>query len=682
MSLVAMLPEMEGVRPIIVWVPPMRAPKGLSQFEDQEFIGQWNVYGNLLLCMNLGTEMPELLQEAIEQRYTFIAHNALGFDALAMQKLVTDHPIEWFDTIFPARAAGFPGKLDRIGKQILGKGKDEGQMAMKMLTKARVVLGDLMYPIGTPYLWRDLIRYNIGDVVLLDKLFNKVRGFVEADFLPVHQKINERGIPIDVPFCNHLKTLYETHDAIVMKDVSKVSDGEITEENIRSIPQIQKWLKKNGIDLPSIERKQLDRFFTEPESFSDCEDETLSAVIHVLKLRQEVARTGKNKLVRMTDLVNSGGRVTDLHVYGGAHTLRFSSYGLQLHNFSRGLGVIDKKTLDYEKLCSVKTTYEDIVAESERMSSPTKTVTVAEVLSTITRPVIASKLGFNIADFAAIEARVLAWLCNDGRELDIYADPTKDNYKVMGSTIYGVPYEDVTKDQRFVGKTCVLGCGYGMSHVKFALTCLMQGINLEKAGTTARACVNAYRQSHPNVTVLWKLVGMAAEETINTRQPQYAAKCTFQMVDNDLHIVLPSGRPIVYRNAHMEERIPAYVQLFNMQPFKVPTVCFTHPHGYTATTYGGKLVENIDQAVSRDILVNRLTALDKDGFNVVFHVHDEIGDEGKNRIKKMLKVMTTVPDWAEGLPLAAEGYYSPRYTKQPYGGREEVKYLNGKEVTK
>lgn len=264
---------------------------------------------------------------------------------------------------------------------------------------------------------------------------------------------------------------------------------------------------------------------------------------------------------------------------------------------------------------------------------------------------------FNNADYAAIEARVVNWLAGQEDALEEYRHGV-DRYKVMASTIYRVPVEKVNKHpQRFVGKTAILGCGYGMGKPKFRATCKNMGYDLPMG--LEDIAVDSFRKKHNMVVKFWYDTERAAKRAI-LRKGEVVKLRNLQFVHKDIEgfpfllIRLPSGRKLAYPRPRVtgDQRI----------------VFFGHRKGVQwgdVDTYGGKLVENITQAVAGDIMLNGAHHCERAGYGIVSLIHDEALGEHRegHRIEEFVSLLTRLPQWAAGLPLEAEGALVPFYKK-------------------
>lgn len=297
-----------------------------------------------------------------------------------------------------------------------------------------------------------------------------------------------------------------------------------------------------------------------------------------------------------------------------------------------------------------------------------------DVLSGLTRPVFCASPGKSllIVDYASIEARVLAWLAGQEDMLRIFRDDG-DVYLDMATAIYGRTVTAKDETERQVGKVVVLGAGYGLSGRRCGAYCALQRVDLQAAGTSGEECIAAYRAKYPRIPALWREYDRATKCAIE-RGPTDAGRCHFAYDGGTLTIVLPSGRPLYYRGASLQPRVPAYCKLLGLPEDPKPTVVYAKRPGLEGTLYGGLITENIDQAVSRDIMATALVRVEAARLDPVLHVHDEIvAETDPGRLEEMCRLMVDTPEWARGLPLAVEGYPCSHYSKSPFAGTKKIK---------
>ncbi len=672
---------------IHVWVPPGRSPGDVGPVPWPEGFEQREVYLH-------GDVIPPVPVCRAIHSHTFVAHNAAGFDAPAWARLVGGPQPSWCDTLPLARAAGLPGGLDALGQVLLGRGKDEhGRRCAELLFKASIVSRDgkpvTIYNPCTKSTWQGMLAYNVADVLLLERVFHEVRGYAEPDTLAVHSAINSRGLGVDVQLLARLSELWEQLQSDATGRVAGLTGGEITEGEIRSGPKVKAWLRRLGLNVDSLNRKELERLYADPEDyFGEIPDGVdIGRVVELLKARQTATRISKGKIEAIGKMTGDG-RVRDVLVYHGAHTGRWSGRGFQPHNLSRGVSDLDVEGLVSDPGSLTLDTIREATTRCERQPS------VDDALSTLLRPVFVAGPGkvLLICDYAAVEARGIAWVAGQDDLLELFASGA-DIYCDMASRIFGRPVTKENKLARFVGKETVLGCGYNMGSQRFAAGCKLKGIDLAAAGTTAEACVDAYRDAYPRIAGLrgrrgrhgglWQAYHDAAYHAVLDGRTGWAGECAFDRHGSSLRVVLPSGRHMVYRGAAIADRVPGYAKLLGVDVPPRPTLVYTHHHGYEGQLYGGLLAENIVQAVCRDLLAAALVRCEAEGLPVVLHVHDEIvcevpEGEAAGALYHLAEMMSHPPEWAAGFPIEVKGFACKRFVKEAFKGSLEVEARGGK----
>jgi DNA polymerase len=634
--------------------------------------------------------LPEPVVEAVRQDRIFVAHNLAEFDYWIWHHLLNPLPVRWFDTLFTARAAGLPGKLDELGKRLAHRGKDDGKKILARLMRQP-------YQVPKPGYVAAVLRYNVWDVQLGKLVYDLTSDYGEADVIALHQRINERGVGFDVTFGTAIRDLSNQAIEQAAAEITRRTGGSLHAGNLRSVPQVTAWLKQQGVVLPDLRQDTIDHFLDHPEDFgSEDETATISAinpvVFPVLRLRQAALRITRAKLERALATVDDDGRIRGLLSYHNAHTGRFSSSRVQIHNLPRGLA-----GLEAEALASLHDQGRLTYVAIEQAVAGIKNATVDDALSSLVRLTLvpAADNALLIADFNAIELRGTAWVAGEDRLLDQFA-AGRDVYCGMATRIFGRPITRADKTERNVGKVTCLGAVYGMSSQKFGLYCAGQQIDLAKAGTSADACIEAFRSEYPKVAGtpcgvingkvhrkggIWDQYNAAAFRAILERSSVAAGRCTFTRNGQDLVVTLPSGRDLTYRNCGIEDRIPAYVYLLGLPEKLKPTLVYDGPKG-EACLFGGKITENLVQAICRDLLCCAMLQCEHAGLTVVAHVHDELicevpREKAEGALRQMLILMSTVPAWAVDFPVVVEGFASPRYTKAPFKGWSKAEAANG-----
>jgi len=290
------------------------------------------------------------------------------------------------------------------------------------------------------------------------------------------------------------------------------------------------------------------------------------------------------------------------------------------------------------------------------------------VFSDLLRSVIIAPPGkvLDCADYAAIEARVLFWVAKHEDGLRAFREG-RDLYVEQAAKIYNVPLTSVDSAKRWLGKSVILGAGYSMGAPKFAATCLAQG--REVSEELAKAAIASYREAHRPVTILWSNIERAAIAAVDNPGKTYTVNRTKWYVKNNfLFCELPSGRRLAYygptvkwgfKFATSREKSPI-LHHYGVDPLSRQWV--------ESKTYGGRLVENVVQAIARDLMAEAMLRIEAAGpWSIVLSVHDELIAErdlkGGGSIRAFCDLMVALPSWAEGLPVAAEGFSSVRYRK-------------------
>lgn len=608
---------------------------------------------------------------------TWVGHNFQDFDRHILRRLGFEP--RCYDTLPAARASGLPGKLDEIGKTLFDGGKDEGQRFLKKLSFGEVRDGEPVYPPVQQGYLEAVCRYCLADVALLKKLYDVVAGAEEPRVLAVHNQINDRGIAFDRGLAATLCRLSSEAVSRANEEIVKLTDGKL--ENPRSQQQTLKWVNSYGIYLwrpdgekQSLDKRLVERFLADPEGFQKGAEEAGACVevpervARVLKLRQTALRQLTPKLEAAMQAVSADGRIRDLFVYHGAHTGRWTSHRVQIHNLAKGVETEkdDPKIIgdllaayDAGMLC-----YSDILeacerfraAKSKRLGRDAPAPTPDDVLTTLIRPCFYGDPGLWVADYAGVEARWIAWWAGQSDLVEQFRQGL-DVYCTMASTLFGRVITKADKKERQLGKTIILGCGFGMGVVRFAAYCAQQGIDLAALGVTAKQCIDTYRATYPAIPRIWRAADDAVKRAVRgTPSEVNGIEC--YMDGRHLQCRLHSGRRLVYRNARIELLVPPYCKALGLPETPKPTVCYDSPKGWADSLFGGKEAENWDQAECNDFMRDAMLRVP----DIVVHVHDEVGSETRE-YGQLPKIMCQVPSWAGGFPLEIEWHYGRRYVK-------------------
>lgn len=573
-------------------------------------------------------ELPTAIQVAIKT-HTFVAHNGELFDELLWRKHIPDAIPKFEDTLHLARLAGYPGKLAELYKIICGVEKGDN-IPMLLLSQAKYgPQGKVIYPMGTKALWDKLLAYNEQDVRHLATVHTVLRKHLtatEAKVIQHHRAINARGFMVDREYVTRMLNEWTRVQNTAKDEISRITGGILTGDDIRSPAKVKKWLESIGFECQSLDRKVIDRILANPEEFQT--DDDGEKAIALLAQRQNAVRSVTGKLETILETLDSDSTIRNVLVYGGAQTtMRFSGRTVQPHNFPRGVKLDDVSPAALD----------DVPSVAIRNSK-----TEADVLSTLSRSIVRPRKGckFIISDYNAIEARVLAWLSECSKLLNIYK--TKgDPYRNMAAALFGIAEGNVNSDQRFVGKQVVLASGYQAGGPKVDLMCQMYGINLEAIGLSGNIAKDTFRKTYYEIPLLWKAYNNAALIAVEHGQETTIGKCTFY-TERESHVLwlcvrLPSGRSIRYRNARIEDCIAPWGGT-------VAQIKYDTGYGYSKKLYGGILCVGADTMVLTDMGVKPIVAIrntDKVWDGVEWVSTGGLLNKGKGRVGKWLGVSIT-----------------------------------------
>lgn len=607
---------------------------------------------------------------AVTADCTLVAHNA-PFDAAIWETVLGLPERDWFDTLPCARAAGMPGKLDAISKLVTGRGKDPlGKQLIDMLC---ILRNGKVPAIGPAH--KLLLDYNRRDVEELKAIYDVVSEYGEPEVIAVDRVINDRGIPLSVPYMEAMRDVYEANAKIAQESFAETTGG----VNPRSSNQVKDWLVGLGFRVDKVNKNALRDMMANPEQFYDADSDNeladaVSLAADAIAMRQEIVKVGAGKVKAALGAVEADGRIRDQLVIYGAGPGRWSGRALQVHNMP-----LSVKDLFVREEWPTPDRVNQLAATATEQLG--RRVAVADVANSMLRHAIRCD-NMNVADYNAVESRCAAWLSLCEPMLAIYNDPIgKSIYLDMGEKVFGRKIKKSEVREYALAKSLVLGCMYGMSAPKFEWTLQHRSKiskeEIEAIGLSAKKLVDIYRNSYPEIPAMWRELGAAVLDCAEYGQDAQVGRLYICKVGNNMHMVLPSGRPIVYRNARVTMAIPRWQKLFGMEESPVKTVAYDHPRGYETILYGSKVFENACQATCRDIMANALVNFESVGLNPFMHVHDEgCCESGQNRFGEFMEIMSAPPSWADGFPIMVEGYSGPIWTKTPKGYME-ANYFNG-----
>ncbi len=487
--------------------------------------------------------------------------------------------------------------------------------------------------------WELFKFYNKRDVETEIEIINKLIKFNAPDFVwdeyAIDQEINDRGILVDIVLAKNAIELDKNVKDELMKELETLTGL----ENPNSVAQQKSWLSTQGLEASSLGKKEVEKY---AKSYVN------TNVGRMLEIRQMISKSSVKKYEAMLNYVCHDNRARGMFKFYSCRTGRFASAGIQLQNLPRN----ELSDLDVAR---------DLVKFGPKQAVTALYDNIPDTLSQLIRTafIAQNKAKFVVADYSAIEARVLAWLAGEQWRIDMFARGG-DIYCESASQMFKVPVvkHGINGHLRAKGKVAELSCGYGGSVGALKnMGALDMGLTEEELPEI----IEKWRTSNPHIVAYWKRVENAAFKAIDdehkiTHETVWVGKVGFRYQSGMLFILLPSGRRITYvKPREGINRFGTRSLLFEGLDM---TKKFT-----TIETYGGKLVENITQAVARDLLVNAMKRL-RD-YRIVASVHDELIIETplETSVDFICKEMATGPEWAKGLPLKADGYETKYYKK-------------------
>lgn len=495
-------------------------------------------------------------------------------------------------------------------------------------------------PEHAPDKWQEFRAYCIQDVVVEREVKNKISFFQvsgkEQKLWALDQRINDTGILLDPAFVKNAIRIDSEYRERLTEEAIRLTGL----NNPNSAAQLKSWIgEETGTEVEKLTKEAV------PVLLQGTDSDTVK---RVLNIRQEMAKTSVKKYEAMTKVICKDQRVRGLLQYYGANrTGRWAGRLVQVHNLPR----IDLKDIDLAR---------QLVVNGDGELLEMLYGNVPDTLSQLIRPAFVAPAGHRliVADFSAIEARVIAWLAGEHWRLDVFKSHGKI-YEASAAQMFKVPISDIKKDSplRQKGKVAELALGYqGGPNALISMGALKMGLVEEELPKL----VAMWRQANKAIVRLWDTVGNAALDTVETgeaRTIKHGIK--FSIEKGSLFIQLPSGRKLSYIRPKIRDG-------------KFGPVLYYEGMNQTTKqwglqdTYGGKLVENIVQAIARDCLAEAMLRLDDAGYKIVVHVHDEAVMEmpdGEGSTEEVNKLMSAPMPWAKELPLSVESYETYYYKK-------------------
>jgi DNA polymerase len=632
-------------------------------FDDGE-VGMW--------VPEHGRWVPEEIEEHVSHggdvrawnaQFERVIWNAImvpryGFPLLEVEQV--------YDTAADAAAMNLPRDLDKAAR-VLGLSvlkDDEGHRLMMQMSRPRK---------RVPLTWWDkpaklerLYEYCRQDVRVERAIASRLRPLSRSEraVYILDQKINDRGMKVDLPLVRAAQKIVNEGTRRANAEIQEITEGEVS--GVTKVADLTKWLQAAGADITDLRKDSVRDFLNDGAGGAQA--------LRVAELRQETGKSSTAKLKSMLQVACFDERARGLLLYHGAGTGRWAGKLLQPQNFPR------------PAVTTPEVYIPRVLAGAFDMIEIEEPALV--VVSSMLRSMLVAAPGHRLmsGDYSQIEARTVAWIAGEDSLVRAFAAGAKI-YEQMGAAYSGKPLGEITKDsqERQVGKNSVLGCGFQMGADRFAEQVWTQsGIRLPRGERDEKGAllpdevdmaahiVQTYRSLYPRIPAFWHEINSAAKSAV--RRPGEIQACgrggavRFVVRGQFLWCVLPSGRPLAYALPRLEMRT---VRPKDRDPFTVECVTFSAVDGITKqwtrfAGYGGMWTENVVQAMARDIMAAAMLRVEAAGYPVVLTVHDEVVCEVPDEhgsLEEFLDLMRVCPRWAEGLPVAAEGWTGQRYRK-------------------
>lgn len=597
-----------------------------------------------------GATLPApVLRALTDPTVVKVAHNA-AFERTCLSRMLGKKldPLQWECTMVQCARCGLPLSLGEAAKA-LGlevQKMTEGKKLIKQFCTPHeaTLLGgsERVQPSDDPKAWETFKEYCRMDVEVergLDRTLEWLKPTPDESMLyALDQRINDRGVQVDLTIVDNAVRMDTIYKARLNAEAQRITGL----SNPNSAAQLKTWIKgRTGLELDTLRKS--DHIDIKNAAQDDIID-------RILNIRAEVNKTSNKKYYAMQESVCRDNRIRGLLQLHGTRTGRWAGKLVQMQNLPQNhISDIDlaRELLKEGDLDMIEICYGN----------------VADTLSQLIRTAFVAPEGktFAVCDFSAIEARVLAWLAGEEWVLEVFRGHGKI-YEATAAQMYGVPIEEITKTdpRRQKGKIAVLALGY--QGAVGALESMAKNYHMSLSKEDMATIVEDWRNANPHIVKLWTKLEKAAQRCVSTGIPQQTAGLTFKMQNKTMTVQLPSGRLLSY--FHMTAGVNRWgkpsLKFLGVDPD-------TKKWGWIET-YGGKLTENVIQAIARDCLAHTLLRLDELAFQTVFHVHDEVicevpKSQGDQALREIQQIFAAVPDWAEGLPLKGAGYTTDYYLK-------------------
>lgn len=583
------------------------------------------------------------LFEAIRKGARVTAHN-VTFERNIWTKVckfpVTPREDQWDCTAVRSRLLAMPGSLDGCAAALgLEIRKDpRGQELIKIFCKPGKK--GRVRPVDMPLAFQEFMEYCKQDVRVemeIDEILPPIPD-VEREAFLLDYRINDRGMPVNLPAVNRAIAFVEEYSAKIEAEAVAISNCRPTQRE-----KTLEFLRSRGFAMPNLQRGTV-------EEMAQRKDLPLD-VQTLLAHRVELSRAGTKKLVTIRACASEDGRIRGGFLFSAASTRRWSSVGVQMHNLQKP----ESKEANPDVVL-------DMLEADCAGFLPTLFSSPLTAVAESIRGFFQSETGFHVADFASIEPRGLAWSADEEWLLKAYWNK-EDAYKIAAGKVFGIDPSKVNAEQRFLGKQLILGCGYGMGPPRFIESCRKFGVDISL--NLAESSVYGYRDSVPNIVQFWKTIEACAIKAVKYWRDIPFGRFKFRP------ITLSNGYPILMLDmpsgsiAYPKPAV-AYEEWYGAQRPKLEFYSVLGSTFHKTDTFGGSLTENVIQALTRDLLRDGMVKADKQGHYLIGHCHDEAiaeNDTGKEGLRAFEDALCTASDWADGIPIVTEGYVANRYKK-------------------
>lgn len=616
-----------------------------EQFEILLFAYSLNDEPTQIIDLASGEKIPdEIMEYLTDDSVIKTAYNA-AFERNCINRFfgLSLKPEGWRCTLVQASMLSLPLSLEGVGealnldKKKMSEGKDLIRYFCMPCKPTKANGGRTRnLPSDAPEKWELFKTYCIRDVDVEKQIRNKLAKFPipdrEQKLYCMDQRINDRGIMVDQELIGHAVACDLLYKETVTKKAYEISGL----ENPNSVSQLKDWLNEKGIEVDSLAKAAVEELV----------ENTQGDVAEMMKLRLAMSKTSVKKYEAMERSVCPDGRVHGLlQFYGANRTGRWAGRLVQIHNLPQN----HMEDLELARSLVKEGRYD--LVELLYDSTP-------DVLSELIRTAFVARPGcrFIVSDFSAIEARVMGYLAGEGWVMDEFRGAGKI-YEQTASKMFHIPIEEITKGSpyRARGKVASLACQYGGAEGALISMGALNFVEEEEL----KELVQSWRTANPHIVNYWYEIDGAVKTAVKERKMTKVGMVTVYYQSGMLKIALPSGRVLSYVRPRMT------VNRFGSESVSYEGIG-TNRKWTRIESYGAKFCENIVQATARDVLAEAMLRLEKKGFDIVCHIHDEVVlevPEGSSSVEEVNEIMAVCPDWCEGLPLKAAGFESPFYKK-------------------